>query len=183
MPTKTNRKHGTVQAFNISPKGSYEGLLMESGGNIIQVNFSPEYAMSIEQTAPIGQAVELEVEPADTKEKSVHPVYRLLSIHSKNGRNTSSQANANNNGHFSGEVARLNYALHGEVNGGILDTGDFLHLKPHGAAAVELAVGMKVQGTGHSKPMTGGHRVIDADEINGIAIEHKPKPKKKAAHH
>ncbi len=172
MPTKTIHKTGTVQSFNVSPKGSYEGLLLKENGRTVQVNFSPDLADNIRSAAAVGETIEFEVEPVETRGEHSHPVYRLMSF--KNG---------NRNGDFSGKVLRLNYALHGEVNGGILDTGDFLHLKPHGAAALELAVGMEVKGTGVSKPMVGGHRVIEAEEVNGVHLEHKPKPKKKAAHH
>ena len=183
MASKTSRKRGTVQAFNVSPKGLYEGLLLESSAKLIQVNFPPDLSAVIEQAAPIGQAVEVEVEASETKGKPAHPVYRLLALRNENGQRFEADASLNGNSGFSGKVVRLNYALHGEVNGGILDNGDFLHLKPNGAAAVELSVGMKVRGSGQSKPKMGGGRVIDADEVNGTPIEHKPKPKKKPAHH
>ena len=77
-------------------------------------------------------------------------------------------------------MQRLNYALHGEVNGAILDSGDFLHLKPHGARVLQLVVGMDVKGVGSTKLATCGHRVIDAKEVNGVQVEKKPGPKKKA---
>ena len=77
-------------------------------------------------------------------------------------------------------MERLNFAVHGEVNGAVLDSGDFLHLKPHGAAAIDLTVGINVKGKGPTKPMVGGRRVIEAEEVNGIQMEKKPKPKKKA---
>jgi hypothetical protein len=81
-------------------------------------------------------------------------------------------------GKFSGRVARLNYALHGEVNGGILESGDFLHLKPEGARAVGLKLGLSVKGKGKTKPMADGHLVIEADEVNGIPIERHKGPHK-----
>ena len=86
------------------------------------------------------------------------------------------------NDKFSGKIHRLNYSLGGEVNGGILANGDFLHVKPHGAAALNLKVEMKVEGRAKSKLMADGHCVLEAAEVNGVQIEKKPKRKKKAAH-
>jgi hypothetical protein len=160
-------KTGIVQTFNISPKGSPEGLLLESDGEIIQINFLPEFAAEIAAMAAEGKEFKANVEPEEAHGHPSHTVFRLLSL---NGHD----------GHFSGKVKHLNYALHGEVNGAILDSGDFLHLKPHGAAALDLKPGMKVKAAGPSKPMFDGHRVIEATEVNGIAIDKKPKPKKKA---
>ena len=79
---------------------------------------------------------------------------------------------------FSGRIERLNYALHGEVNGGILESGDFLHLKPGGAQAIGLALGMAVEARGKTKPMPGGRFVIEADEVNGTVIGHDKRKKK-----
>ena len=39
---------------------------------------------------------------------------------------------------------------------------------------------MSVKGSGHRKPMVGGYQVIEADEVNGVHLEKKPK--KKAPH-
>ena len=110
-----------------------------------------------------------------------HPVYQLVSLKNGDKHQVSVAAFSHDDSNpFSGVVERLNYALHGEVNGGILDTGDFLHLKPQGATALNISVGMKVQGIGSIKPAIGGHRVIEAEEVNGIKLDKKPKPKKKA---
>jgi hypothetical protein len=180
MPTKTIHKQGKVAAFNVSPKGAYEGLLLAGEDSaVVQINFAQELASVISEAAPVGHSVQMEIEPEEPHGEPSHPVFRLVSFKA-NGLDFAKEFD----GRFSGTVTRLNYALHGEVNGGILDNGDFLHLKPHGAAALAIEVGMKVKGTGVAKPMIGGHRVIEAEEVNGIRLEKKPKPKpkKKAAH-
>ena len=160
-------KTGIVQTFNVSPKGTLEGLLMKIDDEIIQINFREEFAAEITSVAAEGKELKADVKPEEPYGHPNHPVFRLLSLGAHNG-------------HFEGKVKRLNYALHGEVNGAILDSGDFLHVKPHGAAALGLKPGMKVKGTGSSKPMFDGHRVIEATEVNGFQIEGKPKPKKRA---
>ena len=45
-----------------------------------------------------------------------------------------SEAEVADEDRFAGNVERLNDSLRGEVNGGILDGGDFLHPKPHGGS-------------------------------------------------
>ncbi len=187
MHKNEHEKQGTLQSFNISPKGSYEGLLVESEGQIVQVNFPQEWSAAIAGLAAPGEQIHLQVEPHEKNGYGEHPVYRLLSIsNQKKEKFPSGESNHEKDGHFSGTVTRLNYALHGEVNGAILNTGDFLHVKPHGADALALKLGMKVKGTGVKKPLLGGHHVIEADEVNGVHIdkkgEKKDKPKKHAHH-
>ena len=128
---------------------------------------------------PKGGKIKVEIAPEKNKKGAAsHTVYRLLSVKS-NGHEKFSLAKVERHDslRFSGKVAQLNYALHGEVNGGILNTGEFLHLKPHGAAVLDLALGMKLSGKGSLKPMLGSHRVIEAEEVNGVKLEKKPKKK------
>jgi hypothetical protein len=82
------KKTGTVHSINISPKGFYEGFLLKSGKNVVQVNLAEEHL-------------------------------KLVRVLDNGGR-------TDEPGKFWGRIERLNYALHGEVNGGILESGDFL---------------------------------------------------------
>lgn len=179
MAQLTRKKSGIVQSFNVSPKGHYEGLLLEDASEIFQVNFGREWGANVLDIAMPGSHITVEVESREAHGEPSHAVYDLINI---TGEGKGESAVDFADGKFSGVVERLNYALHGEVNGAILNTGDFLHVKPHGAAALALTVGMKIEATGSSKPMIDGHRVIEADEVNGIEMEKKPKPKRKAHH-
>jgi hypothetical protein len=164
------KKKGSIQSLNVSPKGFYEGFLLKTSKGTIQVNLPKEQAHGLDQEWQPGSELAVEVELEEPWGMPEHPVYRLAHpIESKNA-----------SGKFSGRVERLNYALHGEVNGGILESGDFLHLKPEGARAVGLKPGLSVKGNGKTKPMVGGHLVIEADEVNGISIEHHKAKKKHA---
>ena len=174
------QKQGTVKGFNVSPHGTYEGLLLKTKTETVQINFPPEWATTLVEFAPAGSEVQVEGSPEKEKGHPSHPVYRLVRMKSGKEQLSVTVLQEDDETPFSGRVERLNYALHGEVNGGILDTGDFLHLKPHGAAALGITVGMQVGGVGSTKPMIGGHRVIEAKEVNGIKLDHKSKPKKKA---
>ena len=98
--------------------------------------------------------------PPSDKGPAAHPVYHLLAAPAG----------------VRGTVTRLNYAKHGEANGVVLDTGDFVHLKPGGVRQVGLKVGDKVVAEGDSRPMEFGGRVVEATVVNGHAIKGKPKP-------
>jgi hypothetical protein len=173
------RLEGTVRSLNYSPKGTFEGLLLDSDGEVSQINFDPKLSQEIAEAAPPGTQVSVEAEKGESRGKAPHAVYELISLTGKDGASVGSEE-----GTFSGKVARLNYALHGEVNGAILESGDFVHVKPHGAESLGLEEGMQVEGTGERKRTIDGHWVIEASEVNGLSIEGKPKPKpkKKAAH-
>jgi len=181
MPKKLIEASGVVEAFNVSPKGSYEGLLLRNGEVLLQVNFPQEWSTTISDLPMPGGRVQIQAEPEKEKADghAAHPVYRLIRL--SNGDKKSWPPNGSTETgevHFSGTVERLNFALHGEVNGAILDTGDFLHTKPHGANVLSLTPGLKVKGSGLAKPAVGAHRVIDAANVNGVQLH--PKPAKKA---
>jgi hypothetical protein len=162
------KKTGSIQSFNVSPKGHYEGFLLRTGKGIVQVNLPKDQAYGLSNEWRPDSKIAIEVEEEESRGETEHKVFRMID-RPKAGK-------------FSGRVERLNYALHGEVNGGILESGDFLHLKPEGARAVGIEVGQAVKGKGRTKPMVDGHFVIEADEVNGISMEQqKHKAKKKHA--
>lgn len=165
------KKTGTIEALNVSPKGFYEGILLSKGRGRIQVNLPKDEALMMAPSFQQGQTITVDVEKEKPHGTPVHEVYRLVRLAgaTKNGDGVKS---------FSGQVKALNFALHGEVNGGILDSGDFLHLKPKGAQAIGIKVGMAVKGHGTTKPMVGGRVVIEARDVNGVEIEHGKAKKK-----
>jgi hypothetical protein len=161
--------------MNISPKGTYEGFLLKSGKNVVQINLPKERLHSFADGWPSTGKISVEVEAEDSWGAPAHKVFRLVRVIDNGSRKAEDGPHIRN--HFSGRIDRLNYALHGEVNGGILESGDFLHLKPEGARAINLAVGMAVEARGKTRPMPGGRFVIDADEVNGTVIGHQTKKK------
>jgi hypothetical protein len=152
---------GVVRAVNFSPKGGIEGVLLDAGRGLVQVNLPPHAAA--DGLAP-GRTVTLSVESdphADRHPAGDHPVYQLLG---------GSEGHSDAPVRVEGIVARLNYARHGEPNGVVLDTGDFVHLKPHGMKAAGLAVGDRVTAEGTARPTATGHRAIEATAVNGVAV-------------
>ncbi len=173
-------KTGTIETLNVSPKGFYEGFLLKSDAGISQINFPKDENGTLNDTFRTGEFVTVEVDQETPHGTPAHQVFRMVRL-----RGADNASNEDHQGErtFSGRIKTLNFALHGEVNGGILDSGDFIHLKPKGARAVELAIGMNVEGRGHAKAMPGGHLVIDAEEVNGITIEnHEPGKNHKRKH-
>ena len=169
-------KTGIIECLNISPKGFCEGVLLKSGATTIQVNLPKEDSPRWDGLLKVGDALSAEVEPEDSHGHPAHKVFRSVRLMTLNGK-----AFAGGN-EFSGRVERLNYARHGEVNGAILDSGEFLHLKPEGARLLKVKTGMKVQGHGDRVLIPGGKSVIEAEEVNGLKIRHgKHAAAKKAA--
>jgi hypothetical protein len=92
-----------------------------------------------------------------------------------------------------GVVKYLNYTRQGEADGAILDSGDYVHLAPHGAEAVKLAVGQRLDIEGEASPMADSHKAVHALKVNGQEIgpgggpphekppAKKPRPKRKPA--
>lgn len=127
---KSPRLRGTVVAYNASPRGGIEGALVETPKGTVQLNFPKHGAEEVARSMAIGSRVDVEAEPET--EDFDHPVYRL------------GEARADRRG----RVVRLNYALHGEVNGVHLRDGTFVHLKPEGAQKIRARVGDWIEASG-----------------------------------
>ena len=156
MPKKEKQSsplklRGKVLAFNISPKGHIEGALVETSEGRAQVNFPKHNAESLSQSTRPGAKIELEVK-RETDEGE-HPVFTAQADH----------------GEFSGTVVRLNYALHGEVNGYHFDDGTFAHVKPEGARKYKLRVGDKVKAVGQRRPGVDA-AVLDVRSLEKLGV-------------
>jgi hypothetical protein len=133
MPKKSSvtSLRGKVVAHNISPKGHVEGALIETAKGIAQINFPKHAAEDFVRKAKIGASIDVPAE-RDEDDEGDHPVYWA----------------SETSGAASGAVVRLNYALHGEVNGYHLDDGTFVHVKPDGAKRYKLRVGDRITAEG-----------------------------------
>jgi hypothetical protein len=182
---KTVRLKGRLVSFNHSPRGGTESFLVElSIGKRVQVNFDPSLANLIHRHVSAGDEVTVTatLQPPDHR-PSAHPVYVLAKLATPAGTVANQPAPVGPDAavKVSGTVERLNYARHGEPNGAVLDTGDFVHLRPHGAAAANISVGSKLRAEGHARPLEfAPGRAIEASVANGVHIhDKKPKPGKR----
>jgi hypothetical protein len=180
--SKAAHHHQTISgAFKYliySPKGMIEGLLLEVDHEPLQVVIQPEEPLAASfAKLKEGETLELETsaEKHSHKGEPAHPVHRMHKLLAIGGKAWEPDAR-HLHAEIKGIVARFNYAKHGAPNGVVLDSGDFVHLKPEGMAASALAIGDMVDAVGEARPMAFGHRVIEARRINGKAIARKHGP-------
>ena len=69
------------------------------------------------------------------------------------------------------KVSRVHYAKHGEPNDVVLASGEFIHLCPHGVAAIGLEVSAKVSAQGELRMTILGTRMLEAHHANCSDIE------------
>jgi hypothetical protein len=174
---------GALQDFNLSPKGGIEGFVLHLEGQTVQVNVTPDVGFAV--VRGIGQNVEatVEAEPATAKSsKGEHPVYNLVTLHGADGKVLIFSRNDDGDvATVQGVVKKINYTRHGEANGVVLESGDFVHLKPAGMKRVALKIGDQVTAQGPSALMPLGQQVIEAKTVNGIDVLSR-KPAKAESH-
>lgn len=163
---------GRFQHLIYSPKGAIEGFLIDTAGVPTQYVTEPHDAgmHALLASLRVGQVLIVEgTEVVSADGLGLHTVYHLERIARVDGR-APEQQRARANAH--GRVVRFNYARHGEANGVVLDSGDFVHTKPHGLLALGLRVGDQVTAEGEARPLSTGHgRVIEATRVNGQSLE------------
>jgi hypothetical protein len=167
---------GAFKHLIYSPKGMIEGLLLEVDHEPLQVVIEADESLVVAfAKLKVGTPLELETnaETNSSKGEAAHPVHRLHKVVSIGGKSYKPDQATILQAEVKGVVARFNYARHGEPNGVVLDSGDFVHLKPHGMAASALEIGDAVDAVGEARAMVFGHRVIEAKRINGKPIDRK----------
>lgn len=171
-PATRHFMEGRFQHIVFSPKGGIEGVLVEVDGKVNQFVADPQDAAisllfsSLKQ----GQKLVLEgtAQEAPLKGKAAHAVYQLTRLVAVDGVEHAAPDLAE---FVSGTVVRFNYAKHGEANGVVLDSGDFVHTRPDGLKPLELKVGDKVEAEGPVRALvTGTGRVLEARHVNGQAV-------------
>jgi hypothetical protein len=146
-PSSPVHLRGTVLAFNVSPRGHIEGAMVETDIGLAQLNFPKHRGEALARTMEAGSRIDVEAQLES--DDGDHPVYRAFA----------------GEGAASGTIVRLNYALHGQVNGYHLDDGTFVHVKPEGAKKYKLRAGEHVRATGSRRAGT------DAVVLEASAVE------------
>lgn len=165
---------GVVDGYNLDPRGMVGGVVIKDGDRIAQFNLPPGMAAVVAAAAAPGQKVTFSGMP----EVAVggRAIYRFSSLTAADGKKiTMPRPGDGQEMHVEGTVARLNFGPRGEVDGAVLDGGDFLHVGPREAAQLNLAIGQKISVDGRAHPMLAGHNVIHATKVNGVAID-RPRP-------
>ena len=166
---KSESLSGTLQQLLFSPKGGIEGLLLEIDSQPIQVSLKSGKPDANVLKDAIGKPIEV-IASADHSPKTkdgAHPVYQLDSITKLAGKAYES----NGTQPIKGVVASIHYAKHGEPNGVILESGEFIHTRPHGMKKLKLHLGSKVVAHGEVRTTVLGTALIEAHEVNRVTIE------------
>ncbi len=75
-----------------------------------------------------------------------------------------------------GVVKYLNHGPRGEVDGAVLESGDFVHIGPREAEEAKLAVGQEISVEGQSMKMPDGHTMIEhPTKINDKEVSRRPR--------
>jgi hypothetical protein len=163
---------GRFQHLIYSPKGGIEGLLIETEGIVTQFAIDPDDAASVAQLLSLRRDQALVVEGREAgpspKGDGEHVVYHFERLAAVDGRATHSAARETQ---VHGKVVRLNFAKHGAANGVVLDSGDFVHLRPQGMERLQLKPGDQVEAEGAAHPLvTVNGWVIEAHSVNGEVL-------------
>ncbi len=167
-----------------SQRGGVEGVLLLADEEHIQLVFEPQGDVGPALFGGLRTGtrvrVEARAEPASAfRGGSAHRVYRFERLVSVEGRAVGDAAPAPPRAPYSGIVVRLNFARHGEPNGYVLDSGDFIHIRPEGMAQLQqqLGVGDRIEADGETRPLAGGPGVVvEAAVVNGRAIGRPKRP-------
>jgi len=165
--------NGICQQLLFSPEGDIEGALIKAKGQLVQVSVEADIGPVLQQAASPGKRLRvLAVRDHSPKTAhSTHPVYRFSAFADAAGAPQALVQADPAHTTLRGIVAALHFARHGEPNGVILDSGDFIHLRPHGMAMAGLVVGSQVDATGAARSTALGTRVLEATRVNQLEIE------------
>ncbi len=174
---------GTVKFFNHSPKGPCDSLIIECDDELVQANFPPNAADQVLDAVESGDRITV-IGPPD-KRHGDHMVLRAERIIVADGptlRFGPPHGPPKGPGKMEtlgGKISHWNYARGGEINGVVLDDGDFIHLGPDSVRQLELHLGQKVTARGEVRPLPDGNRMIEHPaEVNDqrLGPPHPPGP-------
>jgi hypothetical protein len=147
---EASRLSGKLISFNVDPRGEIEGAMIDTSGGLAQVNFPKHLAPALAKSMRVGARIEIGVTPE--KSEADHSLFR-----------------ATDDATVTGTIKRLNFTLHGEVNGYHLSDSTFVHVKPEGARKHRLVVGDRITATG---PMRAGldARVLECKRVARLNV-------------
>ncbi len=167
---KSETLKGDLQRLLFSPKGGIEGLLLTQGSKSLQVSMEHGTADFRALADAVGKPIEVtaSADHSPKTKQAVHPVYKLELITKIAGK----AMKPNGAEHpINGVVATIHYAKHGEPNGVILESGEFIHTRPAGMKKLKLDVGSKVVAHGETRMTVLGTPLIEAQEVNQVTLD------------
>ena len=164
--------NGTCRQLLYSPKGGIEGVLLAVKGRTLQVSLSADEGAALSRATAPGKRLRV-LASADHSPKTrdaAHPMYQFASLADAAGHPIALPTDEPGATVIKGEVAALHFARHGQPNGVVLDTGEFIHMRPHGMAAAGLGLGAKVRAVGEERMTLLVSRMLEARQVNGIDL-------------
>jgi hypothetical protein len=161
---------GQLQQLLFSPKGGIEGVMLRVDSRIVQVSMRHDEADARTLQQAIGKVVELRVS-ADRSPKArggTHAVYKLRAISTFSCKSVPSKQGTHA---ISGVVSSIHYAKHGEPNGVVLKSGEFIHARPRGMKKLKLGLGAKVTAEGELRMTILGMPLMEAHQVNRVTLE------------
>jgi hypothetical protein len=172
MTTTSEFIHGPCQQMLFSPKGAIEGVLVKMKSHLVQVSVPHAVGEVLTQLTGPGKPLHL-LAHRDSSPKSAggaHPVYEFLSFADVAGEPIKTPHTEPSETTIEGVVQTWHFARHGEANGVMLESGEFIHLKPKGMAAAGLDIGSKVLAIGRVGMTALGTRMLEARRVNNLDL-------------
>jgi len=168
---KTQALMGSLQQLLFSPKGGIEGLLLSTDEGLVQISMKPDTVPVKALGAAVGEAIRVlaRLDRSPKAAQGVHPVYVLEAITHLAGKPLR-EAGKGQGAATRGVVAAIHFAKHGEPNGVILETGEFVHTRPPAMKKLKLRVGSKIVAKGERRATVLGSTLIEAREVNRVTI-------------
>ena len=164
--------NGLCTMMLFSPKGSIEGAMVMHKGKVVQVTARPDMAEALARDALPGKRLRVLAVPdhSPKTKDSPHPVYRIEAIANAAGEPIEMSDVGPGHVLVQGVVESLHFARHGQPNGVILKSGEFIHLGPLGMEKAGLKDGSAVSATGEMRTTRLGTRLLDAHRVNRIEM-------------
>ena len=99
-----------------------------------------------------------------------HPVFKFESFADVAGQPIKAPDGEPGEATTKGVVQAWYFARHGEPNGVILETSEFIHLRPHGMVVAGLDIGSKVNAMGELRMTVLGMRRLEALRVNRVDL-------------
>ena len=146
---------------------------MQVQGKTVQISMPPDIGAATAQKTGPGKRLRV-LATADHSPKTAegaHPVYQFESLADAAGHAIEWPGEQDGMTSMKGTVARIHYAKRGQPNGVVLESGEFIHLRPHGMATIGVGVGAKMSAKGQLRMTVLGTRMLEAHHANGYDIE------------
>ena len=174
LPTQT--VEGMVDGFNRDPRGHISSVVVKTtGGKLNQFNLPPDLGDVAMHIASEGQKVTAVGSPEMAiGDRTIYRLSRLTGPDGNSSITAPTPGAPEPTQTVQGTVRRLNISDRGEVDGAMLDSGDYIHTGSRGG--VSLMIGGKLLVVGTTHPMADGHQSVEAMTINGLTVRQPPVP-------